>query len=73
MYSKYRNSTARHKYEIETKTQVTNLRKVDNFIKTENRTTRSRTRGANNTTIGNETMVDQLLEKIADPTSILKK
>ena len=35
IYFKYRNTGARHSYETETKKEVTNLRKVDDFVKKE--------------------------------------
>lgn len=66
IYSRYRNKAARHKYEIETKTNVTNLRKVDNFIKTENNLTRARIRGANDTTVGSQSVTDNMINAIAD-------
>lgn len=51
MYSRYRNSGARHNYEKDTKTNMTNLRKVDNFIRSERKLSNSRMDGANNTRV----------------------
>ena len=51
MYSRYRNSGARHTYEKDTKTNMTNLRKVDNFIRSERKLSNSRMDGANNTRV----------------------
>ena len=48
MSLRYRNSGARHKYEIETKTNIRNLRKVDKFIKSKKGLTNSMMVGANN-------------------------
>ena len=48
IFLRYRNSDARHEYEIETKTDTTNLRKVDKFIKAKKRLTNSVMVGANN-------------------------
>lgn len=48
IFLRYRNSDARHEYEIETKTDMTNLRKVDKFIKAKKRLTNSVMVGANN-------------------------
>ncbi|MBE6053146.1 MAG: TFIIB-type zinc ribbon-containing protein [Clostridium sartagoforme] len=48
MILKYRNSDARHEYETETKTIMTDLRKVDKFIKAKKRLTNSMMEGANN-------------------------
>ena len=48
IFLRYRNSDAGHEYEIETKTDMTNLRKVDKFIKAKKRLTNSMMVGANN-------------------------
>lgn len=48
MYANYRNKEARHSYEKETVNQITNLRKVDHYIKNLNRQSNSKMRGANN-------------------------
>lgn len=51
IYSKYRNTGARHSHETETKKNMTNLREVDTFVRERNRLTDSRMDGANNTTV----------------------
>lgn len=51
MYFRYRNSGARHNYETETKKTMSNLRKVDDFIKTEKGLSNPRMAGANNTSL----------------------
>ncbi len=66
MFSRYRNSAARHKYETETKTNVTNLRKVDTFIKSESELTNSRIYGANNNTISAEKLETQIINSLVD-------
>jgi len=48
IYSKYRNKKARHTYEKETSTNMTNLVKQDTFVKRKNRLTNSTMTGANN-------------------------
>lgn len=48
MFLFYRNSNARHTYERETKTNMTNLYKTDNFIKHRRRLSNSTMDGANN-------------------------
>ena len=59
MYSKYRNSGARHSHETETKTNMTNLREYDNFVTKRRRLKNSTMEGANNTRIaGNSNKVD---------------
>ena len=52
MYFRYRNSNARHKYETETKKKVSNLRRVDQYIKTLYGLTNSSMIGANNRRLG---------------------
>ena len=51
MYSKYRNSGARHYHETETKTNMTNLREYDNIVKRKTRLKNAVMEGANNTKI----------------------
>ncbi len=51
IYAKYRNTGARHTYEKETKRDMTNLRQVDDFIKTKKGLSNARMDGANNTIV----------------------
>ena len=51
IYFKYRNTNARHKYERDTKSQMSNLRKVDNYIERRTGLTSSTMSGANNNTV----------------------
>ncbi len=71
MYSRYRNNGARHKYETETKTNLTNLRCTDNFIKTERNLTSSKIRNANNNTTGNEDFPSQILNDLANTNPLI--
>lgn len=48
MYSRYRNSGARHNHETETKTNMANLREYDNFVSKRRRLSNSSMEGANN-------------------------
>lgn len=54
-YAKYRNASARHTYETETKKNMTNLRQVDTFIKTKKGLENSRMTGANNLNVQGST------------------
>ena len=47
LYSKYRNTGARHTHEKETKHEITNVRKVDNFVKKEHGLSNSSISGKN--------------------------
>ncbi len=55
MYSRYRNKGARHKHEIETKKEMSNVKCADNFVKHERGLSNSRMRGANNTNVSGQT------------------
>ena len=67
MYSRYRNSNARHRHETETKSEMQNLRKVDDFIRSEKGLSNSRMEGANNTRVsGEDSLATDLLDTIAD-------
>ena len=51
MFTRYRNNDARHKYETETKTKLSNLRKVDNYMESRKGLTNSKINNVNNNTI----------------------
>lgn len=59
MYTRYRNSGARHSHETETKTNMTNLKEYDKFVKKRRRLDNSTMEGANNTRVtGNSNKLD---------------
>ncbi len=66
IFARYRNSNARHKYETETKTNMSNLRKVDNFIRSETGLTNSVMIGANNTSISGQKLDNKLLNMLVE-------
>ena len=51
MYSRYRNNDARHTYETDTKTEILNLRKADDYIETKKGLTSQYISGVNNTRV----------------------
>ena len=51
IYTRYRNDNARHKYEVETKKEISNLREEDKLISRRTKLTNSYMVGANNTSI----------------------
>ena len=61
MYLKYRNTDARHHYETETKSQMQNLRRKDEFIRRETGLSNSSINGANNTSLGAENLSESLM------------
>ena len=68
IHSRYRNANARHDYETKTKKNMTNLRKMDTFIKTKRGLSNSTMTGANNKRVNGKTAsskvpgLDQLKE-----------
>ena len=51
MYGRYRNSGARHHHESETKANISNVKKSDNFVKHKNGQSSSTMNGANNKSV----------------------
>ncbi len=72
MYSKYRNQNARHAYENETKTNILNLKKVDNFLEDRKKLKNSQIEGSNNTRLEGENvnipkgLIEQTVDKLKD-------
>ncbi len=66
IFSKYRNSSARHNYETETSKTTTNIRKVDNFIQSKKGLANPTMEGANNTKVNGTSTSSKLF----DPTKI---
>lgn len=72
-YLKYRNSNARHTYETETKSEMENLRSVDQFIESRKGLTNPKIKGANNLNVsGKTTLGNSFLDTIAKQTQIGK-
>ncbi len=65
MYNKYRNADARHTYETETKTNMTNLRKKDDFIKSRKGLRNAYIQGANNTRVDGENKKSGMMGKLS--------
>lgn len=51
IYTRYRNDNARHRYEVETKKEISNLKEEDRLISRRTKLTNPRMVGANNTSI----------------------
>lgn len=56
IYTKYRNQNARDQYETETKTNVTNLKTMDQFVEHRKRLRNSKIENQNNTTVRGASM-----------------
>lgn len=66
MQAKYRNKSARHFHEKETKTEINNLEKTDRFIRQEKGLRNSKMVGANNTRVLSEKMAEKLYRNMAN-------
>ena len=66
IYMKYRNSDARHTYETDTKRQIMNLKKVDNFIKSKTGLSNSIMTGANNKDVHGQSINNSLMNTIVN-------
>ena len=62
MYARYRNQNARHTYETDTKTNMSNLRKTDNFIQSKKGLTNAYMNGANNKNVNGMTSSKRIIE-----------
>ena len=65
-YSKYRNFGARHTYEVETNKEMSNLRTVDNLVKTKRRLRSSTMEGANNKSLKGTSVAKKLLKNLKE-------
>ena len=65
MFMRYRNSDARHTYETDTKTNMSNLRKVDNFIQSKKGLTNATMNGANNKAVNGQTMSSKVFDSLS--------
>ena len=65
MFTRYRNSNARHTYEKDTKTNMSNLRKVDNFIQSKKGLTNATMNGANNKRVNGQTASSKVFDSLS--------
>lgn len=74
--AKYRNSSARHTYEKETKTQLANIRKVDTLVKRQKGLKNPKIAGCNNENVTAKAKTNNFMDNIIKKTqidSIIKK
>lgn len=64
MFTRYRNSNARHTYESDTKTNMSNLRKVDNFIESKKGLTNAMMNGANNKKVSGQSVTSKVFDSL---------
>lgn len=67
IYTRYRNDNARHKYEVETKKEISNLKEEDRLISRRTKLTNPRMVGANNTSIrgdNSDALASQIINNI---------
>ncbi|MBR1377178.1 MAG: TFIIB-type zinc ribbon-containing protein [Bacilli bacterium] len=65
MYTKYRNSNARHAYEKDTKTNMSNIRKVDTYLRSNKGLTSATMAGANNTRVSGQSISSKALDSLS--------
>ena len=65
IFTRYRNSNARHKYETETKTKISNLRKVDKYIQSRKGLTNSKMPGANNNRVVGQSESSKIFQSLS--------
>lgn len=65
MFVRYRNSNARHTYETDTKTNMSNLRKVDNFIQSKKGLTNATMNGTNNNKVSGKSVSSNVLDNLS--------
>ena len=66
IYGKYRNKDARHTYELETKSEMSNLYSVDKFVQDVSGLTNSEIRGMNNKCVNGVRINKNILNKILE-------
>ena len=64
IYGKYRNTGARHNHEIETKSNMKNINKVDNFVRSKERLKSSTMDGANNRRVSGTVKNKEIMNNI---------
>ena len=70
IFVKYRNSNARHTYEKETKTQMSNLTQADNFIEHRQKLTSSTMSGANHQYVGGQSSGSKILNALTKDNAV---
>ena len=70
IYAKYRNQGARHKHELETKRNISNLRKVDRLVKRRTGLTNPRMSGANNTSVSGQSFGEKFFDNLTEDPAI---
>ena len=65
MYARYRNKNARHHYELETKKEIKNLRKVDQYLKRRTGLSNAYIIGQNNTMVQGTTLENSTWDDIS--------
>ena len=69
-YAKYRNQGARHKHETETKTDMQNLRKLDELVERRKGLTSAKIAGANNTSVSGQKAGNKMLDSLVERNQI---
>ena len=70
-YNKYRNKGARHKHESETKANIENLKKYDQFIKRETGLKNSMIKGVNNKSVSSQNNTEKILTSLTQQNDVV--
>ena len=65
IYMRYRNADARHTYEKDTKTDMANLQKVDNFIQSKKGLSNASMNGANNNRVNGQSASNKIFNSFS--------
>jgi len=71
MLIRYRNANARHHHEVDTKSELSNLRKVDHYVTRRTRLTSPKIDGANNTSVQGVSAANQMFDSFVPPSGIV--
>ena len=66
MFFRYRNLNARHHYETETKKNISNVKRVDRFIRSERNLSNAKIEGANNNSISNNETTESIVNNLSN-------
>ena len=68
--AKYRNKSARHRHEAETRASISNVRGVNNLVKRLTGLSNARMKGANNLSVSYQVADEQMLNKLAEQLNV---
>ncbi|MDE6141420.1 MAG: TFIIB-type zinc ribbon-containing protein [Bacilli bacterium] len=70
MYTRYRNANARHKYETETKSQIFNLSKQDDYVRRLTGLSSSKMNSANNKNVDGQSVMSKAIDSVVENNAV---